>query len=45
MFYRYDSRDNLVAMADALGVPGPVLVRRAFAGGPLTVNTSNLFVL
>lgn len=28
--YRYDSRDNLVAMADARGPEGPVILRRTF---------------
>ncbi|MBL8792802.1 MAG: hypothetical protein JNM56_02755 [Planctomycetia bacterium] len=41
--YRYDSRGNLVAMADASGPAGPAMARRAFAGGALTVNTTNLF--
>ena len=41
--YRYDSRDNLVAMADASGPDGPPLDRRAFISGPRTVNTTNLF--
>lgn len=44
MFYRYDSRDNLVAMADAQGpVTGDSITRRAFPDGPLTVNTINDF--
>lgn len=44
MFYRYDSRDNLVAMADAQGpLTGESIVRRAFAPGPLTVNAINDF--
>src|SRR5262249_14799862 len=43
MDYRYDSRDNVVAVADASGPAGPVIVRRAFSGGVLTVNTTNLF--
>ncbi len=44
MFYRYDSRDNLVAMADALGpVTGETIDRRAFADGALTVNAINDF--
>ena len=38
--YRYDSRNNLVAMADASGPPGPVIERRSFANGALTSNTS-----
>jgi RHS repeat-associated protein len=45
--YRYDSRDNLVAMADAQGPTsvGTVLPinRRAFPGGPTTVNFINAF--
>ena len=41
-YYRYDSRDNLVATADASGLPGPDISRRAFAPGPQTVNTTNL---
>ena len=44
MFYRYDSRDNLVAMADAQGpVSGEMIDRRAFSGGALTVNEINDF--
>ena len=44
MFYRYDSRDNLVAMADAQGaVTEETINRRAFADGALTVNTINDF--
>ena len=44
MQYRYDSRDNLVAMADAQGpLTGGTITRRAFAGGALTVNTINDF--
>ncbi len=42
-YYRYDSRGNLVAEADADGPPGPTISRRAFPGGALTVNTTNLF--
>ncbi len=42
--YRYDSRDNLVATADAQGpVTGATITRRAFSGGALTVNTINGF--
>ncbi len=42
--YRYDSRDNQVAMADAQGpVTGAAISRRAFADGPLTVNAINDF--
>lgn len=41
--YRYDSRDNLVAKADAKGPPGPGISRRAFTPGPRTVNTTNNF--
>jgi RHS repeat-associated protein len=44
MYYRYDSRDNLVAMADAQGpVTGKTIDRRAFLNGALTVNTINDF--
>ncbi len=44
MFYRYDSRDNLVAMADAQGpVSGETIDRRAFSLGALTVNMINDF--
>ena len=39
MFYRYDSRNNLVAIADAQGpVTGAAINRRAFADGALTSN-------
>jgi RHS repeat-associated protein len=41
--YRYDSRNNLVAMADAQGPAGPAITRRAFTGGALTNNTTNRF--
>ena len=42
--YRYDSRSNLVAMADAQGpMQGEQIVRRAFANGALTVNDINSF--
>jgi RHS repeat-associated protein len=41
--YRYDSRNNLVAMADAQGPSGPAITRRAFPGGALTNNTTNRF--
>ncbi len=41
--YRYDSRDNLVAMADAEGPSGPTITRRAFAGGTRTINATNRF--
>lgn len=42
--YRYDSRSNLVAMADAQGpVTGAAIVRRAFPDGTLTVNQINDF--
>jgi RHS repeat-associated protein len=43
IFYRYDSRGNLVAMADASGPAGPAIARRAYAGGALTVDTTNRF--
>ncbi|MFQ5528314.1 MAG: RHS repeat-associated core domain-containing protein [Thermoanaerobaculia bacterium] len=40
--YRYDSRGNLVATADAQGpVTGAVINRRAFPEGALTVNAIN----
>ena len=40
--YRYDSRNNLVATADAQGpLSGATVARRAFAGGALTVNALN----
>ena len=42
-YYRYDSRNNLVATADADGPAGPTITRRAFSNGALTVNTTNLF--
>ena len=42
--YRYDSRDNLVAMADAQGpLSGEPFSRRGFTGGALTVNAINGF--
>ena len=42
--YRYDSRDNLVARADAQGpLTGDSIARRAFSGGALTVNDINDF--
>ncbi len=42
--YRYDSRDNLVAVADAQGsLTGATIARRAFTGGALTVNDVNDF--
>ncbi len=42
--YRYDSRDNLVAVADAQGpVTGAAITRRAFTGGALTVDAINDF--
>lgn len=41
--YRYDSRNNLVAMADAQGPAGPNISRRAFSGGARTKNTTNGF--
>jgi YD repeat-containing protein len=44
MYYRYDSRDNLVAIADAQGpVTGATIDRRAFSDGALTVNAINDF--
>jgi RHS repeat-associated protein len=41
--YRYDSRNNLVAMADAQGPAGSTITRRAFMSGALTSNTTNNF--
>jgi RHS repeat-associated protein len=41
--YRYDSRNNLVATADADGPAGPTISRRSFVGGSLTNNTTNSF--
>ena len=42
--YRYDSRNNMVAMSDAQGpVGGASISRRAFSGGALTVNEVNDF--
>jgi len=42
--YRYDSRSNLVATADAKGpVSGASITRRAFPNGSRTVNTVNGF--
>ena len=44
MAFRYDSRGNPVAMADASGpLTGASIVRRAFPGGPLTENDINDF--
>jgi RHS repeat-associated protein len=41
---RYDSRDNLVATADANGPPtGTTITRRHFADGPRTVDATNSF--
>ena len=41
-YFRYDSRDNLVAMADTDGpVSGGSITRRAFPDGPTTVDTIN----
>jgi RHS repeat-associated protein len=41
-YYHYDSRNNLVAMADASGPPGPAITRRAFGGmtatGDVAIN-------
>ena len=40
--YRYDSRSNLVAASDGQGPLTVVpITRRAFTGGPLTVDTTN----
>jgi RHS repeat-associated protein len=42
MAYRYDSRNNQVAMADALGpMTGATITRRAFPNGLRTVNEIN----
>ncbi len=41
--YRYDSRDNLVATADAEGPVGPAIGRRAFPGGARARNVTNGF--
>jgi RHS repeat-associated protein len=42
--YRYDSRDNLVAVADANGpLTGATITRRAFPDGPRTVDAINDF--
>ena len=44
LFFRYDSRNNQVARADAQGpLTGSSIIRRAFANGALTVNTINDF--
>jgi RHS repeat-associated protein len=43
-YYRYDSRDNLVAIADAEGpLSGQSIVRRVFPDGPRTVDATNNF--
>ena len=43
-FHRYDSRNNLVAMADAQGpLTGAAIARRAFPDGLLTINAINDF--
>ncbi len=43
-YYRHDSRDNLVAFADANGPSsGRTITRRVFPSGPNTVNTVNEF--
>ncbi len=43
-YYRYDSRGNLVAMADAQGpLSGQSIARRAFPDGPRTVDATNDF--
>lgn len=39
--YRWDSRSNLAASADAEGPAGDTISRRSFAPGPLTVDTTN----
>src|SRR5262249_45430466 len=41
--YRYDSRGNLVAVADADGPPDGTITRRAFPDGPRTVDVTNAF--
>ncbi len=44
IYYRYDSRDNLVATADADGpVTGSTITRRAYPDGSLTVDSINDF--
>jgi RHS repeat-associated protein len=44
MQYRYDSRNNMVAMVDSQGpVTGQSITRRAFSDGTLTVNQINDF--
>jgi RHS repeat-associated protein len=44
MAYRYDSRDNLVAMADSQGpVTGAGIARRFYPNGADTINTINNF--
>src|SRR5690606_30024027 len=41
-YTRYDSRDNLVAAADAEGpISDEIIQRRAFAGGAGTIDTIN----
>jgi RHS repeat-associated protein len=43
-YYRFDSRDNLVAVADAQGpLSGASIGRRAFPSGPRTINAINDF--
>jgi YD repeat-containing protein len=43
-YYRYDSRGNLVATADAQGpMLGATITRRAFPDGPLTVDSINSY--
>jgi RHS repeat-associated protein len=41
--FRYDSRNNLVSVADADGPINSKITRRAFTGGALTVNDINGF--
>jgi RHS repeat-associated protein len=43
LHYRYDSRNNLVAMADAKGPVAGTVTRLAFSDGSRTVNTLNEF--
>lgn len=43
-FFRYDSRNNMVAMADAQGpMNGDTISRRIFSPGALTLNAINAF--
>ena len=40
--YRYDSRDNLVAQADAQGPAAPPVIRRSFRVDSLAIDNTNL---